>query len=513
MDKEIASASSYPILPDYKLPKVPLVLDGVSSRFIQEHRVVLLEYKNNTLKVAMADPYDTDTIDALGVALSADIMVYEVDGRVIDQYIKNLYEQEARNINRIIEDIGENSIDFLREEEEDIGHLKDLASEAPIIKLVNMLITRAVESRASDIHIEPFDDELKVRYRIDGVLQNVETVPKKLQAAIISRLKIMAKLNIAEKRLPQDGRIKLKVGERELDLRVSTIPVLYGECIVMRILRKEGIVIDLKQLGFDTKTLEGFNTLIRKPNGIILVTGPTGSGKTTTLYGALDKINSPERKIITVEDPIEYQLKGVNQIQVKPQIGLNFANTLRHIVRQDPDIIMIGEIRDMETAEIAIQSALTGHLVFSTLHTNDAPTAITRLLDMDVEKFLLSSTIRGILAQRLVRIICPSCKQLDDSVSDRANLAALGLGNGTPLYRGVGCEQCSCTGYYGRTALYELLIVDDDMQTLMLKGADSNQLRQTARQRGMKTLLEYGIGKVKAGMTTLSEVLRVTQEV
>ena len=276
-----------------------------------------------------------------------------------------------------------------------------------------MLITRAVESRASDIHIEPFEDELKVRYRIDGVLHDIESTPKRLQAAIVSRIKIMAKLNIAERRLPQDGRIRLKVGENEMDLRVSTIPVLYGESVVMRILRKEGIVIDLDLLGFPPQTLRSFNQLITKPNGIILVTGPTGSGKTTTLYGALDKINSPDKKIITVEDPVEYQLKGVNQIQVKPQIGLNFANTLRHIVRQDPDIIMIGEIRDLETAEIAIQSAFTGHLVFSTLHTNDAPSAITRLLDMGVENFLLSSTIRGILAQRLVRVICPACKEKD----------------------------------------------------------------------------------------------------
>lgn len=494
------------------LPKVPFVLEGISSRFIREYMAVPLELKNNVLKVVMANPEDKETIDALRVATGADVAVFGAGAEVINGFISKFYGQESQNINRIIEDIGEKGLEFLREEEEDIGHLKDLASEAPIIKLVNLLISRAVEGRASDIHIEPFEDELKVRYRIDGVLHDVESTPKKLQAAIVSRIKIMAKLNIAERRLPQDGRIRLKVGESEIDLRVSTIPVLYGESVVMRILRKEGIVIDLEQLGFPADTLSGFNNLITKPNGIILVTGPTGSGKTTTLYGALDKINSPDKKIITVEDPVEYQLKGVNQIQVKPQIGLNFANTLRHIVRQDPDIIMIGEVRDLETAEIAIQSALTGHLVFSTLHTNDAPSAITRLLDMGVENFLLSSTVRGILAQRLVRMICPSCREVDRSAADKEELAVFGIGSDITLYAGKGCEQCAYTGYYGRSGIFELLMVDDEIRKLILKNADANQLRAAGRQRGMKTLLENGAEKIKAGITTLSEILRVTQE-
>jgi len=493
-------------------PKVPFVLEGISSRFIREYMVIPLELKNNTLRVIMANPEDRDTLDALKVATSADVLVYTADPKLMDEYISRFYGQESQNINRIMEDIGEKSLDFIREEEEDIGHLKDLAAEAPIIKLVNLFITRAVEGRASDIHIEPFEDELKVRYRIDGVLHDVESAPKRLQAAIVSRIKIMAKLNIAERRLPQDGRIRLKVGEGEIDLRVSTIPVLYGESVVMRILRKEGIVIDLKLLGFPPKTLSDFNQLITKPNGILLVTGPTGSGKTTTLYGALDKINSPDKKIITVEDPVEYQLKGVNQIQVKPQIGLNFANTLRHIVRQDPDIIMIGEVRDLETAEIAIQSALTGHLVFSTLHTNDAPSAITRLIDMGVENFLLSSTVRGILAQRLVRVICPECKEGDSSMADREALSALGIGSDVPLYLGKGCEKCAFTGFYGRTGIYELLIVNDEMRKLILKGADANLLREAAIRLGMKTLLQSGTEKIRAGITTLNEVLRVTQE-
>ncbi len=495
------------------LPKVPIVLESLSSRFIRENRVIPLELKNSVLKVLMANPEDKPTIDALRVATSADIIIYVSDTAALDEYISRFYAQEAQNINRIIEDIGERGLEFLKEEEEDIGYLKDLASEAPIIKLVNLLITRAVESRASDIHIEPFEDELKVRYRIDGVLHDIESIPKKLQAAIVSRIKIIAKLNIAERRLPQDGRIRIKIGEKEIDIRVSTIPVLYGESVVMRLLDKESIVIDLDILGFSPQTLSAFEQLIKKPNGIILVTGPTGSGKTTTLYGALDKINSPDRKIITVEDPVEYQLKGVNQVQVKPQIGLNFANTLRHIVRQDPDIIMIGEVRDLETAEIAIQSALTGHLVFSTLHTNDAPSAVTRLLDMGVENFLLSSTIRGILAQRLVRVICPDCKEADPSTVDKEQLTMLGIRSDTTLYRGKRCEKCSYTGYHGRLGIFELLLVDDDIRTLILRSSDSNQIREAARMHGMKTLFEDGAEKVKAGLTTLSEVLRVTQEV
>ncbi len=494
-------------------PKVPLMLDNISSRFIRENRIIPVELRNNTLKVILGNPTDREVIESLKVASGAEVIVYGGDNGVIDEYIAKFYGQEAQNINRIIEDMDEGGLEFISDEEEDVGHLKDLASEAPIIKLCNLLITRAVESRASDIHIEPFDDELKVRYRIDGVLHDIETAPKRLQAAIVSRIKIMSKMNIAERRLPQDGRIRLRVGEREIDLRVSTIPILHGEGVVMRILDRESIVIDLETLGFFPATLKTFYQLIKKPNGIVLVTGPTGSGKTTTLYGALDKINSPDKKIITVEDPVEYQLKGVNQIQVKTQIGLSFASTLRHIVRQDPDIIMIGEIRDLETTEIAIQSALTGHLVFSTLHTNDAPSAITRLLDMGVENFLLSSTMRGILAQRLVRVICPDCKERDISTMNREERDILGIDAELPLYVGKGCEKCAYTGYYGRQGIYELLVVDDAIRPMILKNADASQTREAARARGMKTLMEDGVDKVKAGMTTLSEVLRVTQEV
>ncbi len=493
-------------------PKVPLVLDSISSRFIRENKIIPMEFKNNVLRVILANPNDRGVIEALKVASAADVIVYSGDEEVIDEYISKFYGQGSQSMNKIIEDMGEQGFKFI-EEEEDVGHLKDLASEAPIIKLVNLFISRALESRASDIHIEPFEDELKVRYRIDGVLHDIEAAPKRLEAAVVSRIKIMAKLNIAERRLPQDGRIRLKIGEKEIDLRVSTIPILHGESVVMRLLDKENIIINLDVLGFSSDTRQAFNQLIKKPNGIILVTGPTGSGKTTTLYGALDKINAPDKKIITVEDPVEYELKGINQIQVKAQIGLDFSNTLRHIVRQDPDIIMIGEIRDLATAEIAIQSALTGHLVFSTLHTNDAPSAITRLLDMGVENFLLSSTVRGILAQRLVRFICPDCREQDTSRIDHNELTMLGLSSETPLFRGRGCETCAFTGYYGRQGIFELLIVDDDIRRMILKNADANQTRKVARERGMKTLLEDGIAKVRAGVTTLGEVLRVTQEV
>jgi general secretion pathway protein E len=500
-----------PFIKNEDLPKVPFFLEGISSRFIRENRAVPLELKDNTLKVIMADPDDRETIDALKVATAADVIVYTTDNKALNEYISRFYGQEAKDIHSIVEDIGEAGYEFIQEEE-NVGHLKDLASEAPIIRLANLIITQAVESRASDIHIEPFEDELKVRYRIDGVLHDAESTPRRLHAAIVSRIKIMAKLNIAERRLPQDGRIKLKVNDQEIDLRVSTVPVLHGESVVMRILRKEGIVINLDLLGFPRDTITQFNRLISKPNGIILVTGPTGSGKTTTLYGALDKINSPEKKIITVEDPVEYQLKGINQIQVKPQIDLNFANTLRHIVRQDPDIIMIGEIRDLETAEIAIQSALTGHLVFSTLHTNDASSSITRLLDMGVENFLLSSTVRGVLAQRLVRVICPSCKEIDSSDDNKEELSELGIDSNVTLYRGRGCEHCSSTGYYGRTGIFELLMVDEDIRRLILKNADAKQLAHTASRNGMRTLIKDGIAKIRAGVTTFSEILRVTQE-
>jgi len=389
-----------------------------------------------------------------------------------------------------------------------------MASEGPVIRLVNLIITRAIETRASDIHFEPFEDQFRVRYRIDGVLHDVESPPKRLQAAVVSRVKIMAKLNIAERRLPQDGRIMLRVKGKEIDFRVSAIPTIHGESIVLRILDKGSVVLDLQKVGFPKDTLEGFEELIERPHGIILVTGPTGSGKTTTLYCALGRINSPEKKIITVEDPVEYQLKGINQIQVKPSIGLTFANSLRSIVRQDPDVILIGEIRDAETAEIAIHSALTGHLVLSTLHTNDAPSAITRLIDMGMEDFLLSSTIIGILAQRLVRVACPHCRvpsSPDPAILRQMKVEGAHLA-GLNITEVKGCESCSHTGYWGRSGIFEFLKITDDIQRLILGKKDSNVIKEAARKNGMRTLREDGWVKVKQGVTTISEVLRVTQE-
>jgi general secretion pathway protein E len=494
-----------------EFPRVPLVLDGISSRFLKENLIIPLELKGGKLRVAMVEPHREELIRALRYATGYEMEVYYADREEIINYLDRFYGKET-TINKIIEDIGQLSYEQILEEEQDIGYLKDLASEAPIIKLVNLVITRAVESRASDIHIEPFEDELRVRYRIDGVLHDVESTPGRLQPAIISRIKIMARLNIAERRLPQDGKIKLKVLGKDIDMRISTIPVLYGESVVIRLLDRESIVIDLEQFGFPGDTLASFMRLINTPNGIILVTGPTGSGKTTTLYGALDKISTPEKKIITVEDPVEYQLKGVNQIQVKPKIGLDFTNTLRHIVRQDPDIIMIGEIRDLETAEIAIQSSLTGHLVFSTLHTNDAPSAVTRLIDMGVENYLLSSTLRGVLAQRLTRVICPVCKEEDDGVTDEER-RLIGMGSKEKLYRGNGCENCSGTGFRGRTGIFELVMLDDDLRRLIKTSADTIELRNMAKAKGMRTLSEDGANKVLKGITTIPEVLRVTQEI
>jgi len=507
----ITGSSSITSIED--LPSIPLVLEKVTSRFLRDNRIIPIAYQDNRIRIVTTDPPDPFSLQALRLAVGSDVSVVTADAALIDDYFSRLYGQENRDIGRLIEEIDDRGeLELIGDDDGDVGHLKDLASEAPIIKLANTLIVRAVESRASDIHIEPYEDTLRVRYRIDGMLHDIEYLPKRLQPALISRIKLMAKLNIAERRLPQDGRIKLKVAERELDLRISTVPVMHGEGIVMRILHRESVTIDLQTMGFSEDTLAAFVSLLKKPNGIILVTGPTGSGKTTTLYGALDKINSPDRKIITVEDPVEYLMRGINQIQVKPQIDLNFANVLRHIVRQDPDVIMIGEIRDLETAEIAIQAALTGHLVFSTLHTNDAPSAITRLLDMGVEHFLLSSTLRGILAQRLVRVICPHCKTVDASPAAREELGMLGIRELDAAYIGAACEQCAQTGFYGRSGIFELLTVDEEMQRLIIKQSDASRLREADRRSGMKTLLEDGIAKISAGTTTIGEVLRVTQE-
>ena len=425
--------------------------------------------------------------------------------------IDKFYGNETTSLGRIVE--GMEDEDSLGGESDDIEHLRDLASEAPVIRLVNLIISRAIESRSSDIHIEPFEKDLKVRYRIDGILYDVESPPKRLKAAVISRIKIMAQLNIAERRVPQDGRIKMRVLGKDIDLRVSTLPTMYGESVVMRILDKSNTQIyDLERLGFSSQMLGGLKALIERPNGIILVTGPTGSGKTTTLYGALTKINLPDKKIITIEDPVEYQIEGINQIHVNPKIGLTFAAGLRSIVRQDPDVIMVGEMRDLETAEIGIRAALTGHLVFSTLHTNDAPSAIARLTDMGAEDYLLASSILGVLAQRLVRVICSSCRELDPIQPEVLREAGF-IGEAVPLvYRGAGCEECGQTGFKGRLGIFELMLMDDDVRRLTIASADASQLRQAAVKNGMLTLRQDGFEKVGLGLTSMGEVLRVTQE-
>ncbi|MGR8998836.1 MAG: type II secretion system ATPase GspE, partial [Gammaproteobacteria bacterium] len=399
--------------------------------------------------------------------------------------------------------------------EEDLEHLKDLASEAPVIKMVNLIMQRAIETKASDIHIEPFEQSLKVRLRIDGVLQDIGAPPVKSTAAVISRIKIMAKLNIAERRLPQDGRIKVQMLGKELDLRVSTIPTMYGESVVIRLLDKENTVLDFASLGFSGSQAQQFVDVLAEPHGIILITGPTGSGKSTTLYAALKQLNTAERKIITVEDPVEYQLEGINQIQAKPQIGLTFASALRSIVRQDPDVIMIGEMRDLETAKIAVQSALTGHLVLSTLHTNDAPGGITRLLDMGVEEYLLTSTVNGILAQRLVRKLCPECKaayQPASAVVEEMKLKRFKPVGDIVLYKPVGCPACGGLGYRGRMAIIEFLAMTDPIRKLIMAHEDAGAIQKQAMAEGMATMYEDGLVKVMQGNTTLEEVLRVTAE-
>ncbi|MBI4455054.1 MAG: type II secretion system ATPase GspE [Acidobacteria bacterium] len=506
-----------PVMREEDWPKVPVLENTFSVKFMRQNKFVPINLlEDGTLVVAMNDPLDYATLDSIRLFTGYQKLqvVLANDTEVLD-LIEKFYGNQSTSLGRIVEGLEEGDVEALAEDMDDVEHLKDLASEAPVIRLVNLLISKAIESRASDIHIEPFEKDLKVRYRIDGILHDVESPPKKLKAAIISRIKIMSKLNIAERRVPQDGRIKMKVLGREIDLRVSTLPTLYGESVVMRILDKSNTQIyDLNKLGFAPETFGMFENLIARPHGIILVTGPTGSGKTTTLYTALTKINLPDKKIITIEDPIEYQINGINQIHVNPQIGLTFAAGLRSIVRQDPDVIMVGEIRDLETAEIAIRAALTGHLVFSTLHTNDAPSAIARLVDMGAEDYLLASSILGVLAQRLVRVICSYCKTEVDN--DPAFLKEIGMNqDGEPniTYRGRGCKECSGTGYVGRIGIFELMLMDDDIRHLTISEADSNTLRKHAIQNGMCDLREDGWRKVRAGITTVSEVLRVTQEV
>jgi len=479
-------------------PPITPETEGLAPRFMRQCRFLPLAMHDSTLTIAMADPLDFETLSAVRGFTGLKVQpALAGEQEILDAIDKYYGEAERPGL----EAAGEGA-----EAAEDLEHLRDMASEAPVIRLVNAMIAQAVEKRSSDIHIEPFEKEFRVRYRIDGVLYNQEPPPRELKAAIISRVKLMAKLNIAERRLPQDGRIKIKTLGREVDIRVSTLPTLYGESVVMRLLdRSAGDFYDLRRLGFDERMLARMEHYTSLPHGIFLVTGPTGSGKSTTLYSALKRINKPGVKIITIEDPVEYQVDGVNQIHVNPQIGLTFASGLRHIVRQDPDVIMVGEIRDRETADIAIRAALTGHFVFSTLHTNDAPSALTRLTDMGVENYLLSSSLVAVLAQRLVRVICGHCK-VEDGYRTTPE------GERVACWRGAGCDQCFGTGFTGRVGIFELMEMTDEIRKLVMQNADAAEITKAARHQGMRNLREDGWMKVREGLTTADEVLRVTQE-
>lgn len=485
---------------------------GLSVRYLKEMGCLPLRREGEVVYVAMANPEDGETIKVLEVALGGTVEPVPASPEEIFEAIETIYLPGSA-LSRLVGDLEEDEAEAEPEENAEIGHLRDMAQEAPIIQLVNLLVSRAIEMGASDIHLEPFEKDFRVRYRKDGILVELESPSRRSQAAVLSRLKIMARMDIAERRLPQDGRFRLNFHGREIDFRVSTLPTLFGESMVLRILDRERVILDLKGLGFPPKPLAQFDQLIHKPYGIVLVTGPTGSGKTTTLYAALHRINSVEKKIITIEDPVEYRLAGVTQIQVHPKIGLTFASGLRHMVRQDPDVILVGEIRDRETAEIAVHAALTGHLVFSTLHTNDAAGAITRLMEMGIEDYLLTSAVIGILAQRLVRVICPQCRtEVADSGSGETQPPGQSGGAPTKSFIGTGCEACSQIGYQGRTGIYELLMVDEYLRRLILAGTDTQSLRQAALEKGMRSLMDDGLDKVAGGVTTRQELLRVTQD-
>lgn len=489
------------------------IIRKLPIHFAKRYQLLPIEVRDGCLLVASADPLNFFALDDLRMLMGREIIPTLAPPDIILEAINRVYDRAAESAERAMDELSEENLDTLAQELEEPKDLLDASDEAPIIRLVNSLLFQAIKERASDIHIEPFERDVSVRFRIDGVLREIIRPPKRFQNSIASRIKIMGGLNIAEKRLPQDGRIRIKLAGKDVDIRLSTIPVAHGERIVMRLLDKTNVLLSLEDLGLDGDMLTKVNKLIHRPNGILLVTGPTGSGKTTTLYAALTRINRPDLNIITVEDPVEYQILGIGQIQVNPKINLNFASGLRHILRQDPDVIMVGEIRDVETAEIAIQASLTGHLVFSTLHTNDAAGALTRLLDMGVEPFLVASTLAATMAQRLVRVLC-NCKKAYQPLDEE--LAELDINRGqvppTGLYRATGCEHCLHTGYLGRSAIYELLMVDDEVRDLIVKRSDSVTIKKTAMRNGMRTLRDDGALKVIAGITSVAEVLAVTQE-
>jgi general secretion pathway protein E len=485
--------------------------------FAKTHMVLPLWRKGTRVHVAVADPLNLAALDALRVMLQAQVEPVVVPEPALMDAVNKIFDRRAA-ASQVMEGIENEEIGLSASEGiENLEDINDTDDEAPIIRLVNALMAQAVKERASDIHIEPFERHIAVRFRVDGVLHDVIQPPKRFHASITSRIKVMAGLDIAEKRIPQDGRIKIKVAGREIDIRLSTVPTSHGERIVMRLLEKANVLRDLSHIGLGAQVLENMNEMIQKSYGIILVTGPTGSGKTTTLYASLAKINSPTRNIITVEDPVEYQITGIGQIQVNTKVGLTFAAGLRAILRQDPDVVMVGEIRDRETAEIAIQASLTGHLVLSTIHTNDAASAVTRLVDMGIEPFLVSSSVIGMMAQRLVRVLCPHCKQA--VVPTESELRQLGItmeqflehGRGH-VYNPQGCSECGDTGYAGRTGIYELLVVDDEIRGLIMDNVDSASIKKRAIKKGMTTLRDDGARKVLLGDTSIAEVMRVSQD-
>jgi general secretion pathway protein E/type IV pilus assembly protein PilB len=485
------------------------VLSLFPARLLLKDELLPLRRVNGSVEVATSRLFATQGLDALRSLTGLRLRPVLAPSEAIQREMKKRLGVGADTIDTLDE---EAPLQVVDEDRDEGANLDEAAEDASIIRFVNQVLRDAIELRASDIHLEPFEDEFRIRYRIDGVLQDVP-VPaqlKRFQPAIVSRVKILSHLNIAEKRLPQDGRIKVRIDDAEVDIRVSVIPMLHGEAVVMRLLRQNATLLGMQELGMDTRELNCFRRVLQLPHGIILVTGPTGSGKTSTLYTALQEINDSDRKIITIEDPVEYQLKGVNQIQVSEKAGLTFARGLRSILRHDPDVILVGEIRDKETAQIAVQASLTGHLVFSTLHTNDAPGALTRLVDMGVEPYLVASSLEAVLAQRLVRTLCERCKAVDNSPTAAELKRQLGIPADTVIYRSVGCRECRNTGFYGRRAIFEWMDSDHEIRQLVLRNGSSDQIRDAARRAGMKTLAEDGWRLVRLGVTTVEEVLSVT---
>ncbi len=489
--------------------------EKIPIQFLKKYKMVPV-VTSNRAAIAVNDPLEFQPRDDLCLSLGWNgVQTVLAPYSAILLAINFAYDMSQASAESVIQDMHEDGdSDLILSEIERTADLLDETSEAPIIRLVNLMLSQAVKARASDIHVEPYQDKLNIRYRVDGVLYDRLSPPKRIQSTLVSRIKVMAKLNIAEKRLPQDGRMEIKIAEKNVDIRVSTLPTAFGERVVLRLLDKSNVLLELSDLGLPRERLKTVDSLIRSSYGIILVTGPTGSGKTTTLYAALTTINNSDINIITIEDPIEYRIEGIGQIQVNPKIGLNFANGLRSIVRQDPDVILIGEIRDLETAEIAIQSALTGHLVFSTLHTNDSASSITRLIDMGIQPFLATSSVIAILAQRLVRVVCSSCRER--YTPDEESLKSIGItpemSAGKDIFRGRGCPKCLDTGYLGRAGIFELMILDDSLKSLILQTSDANAIRRKAMEQGMVSLRQDGAQKVLEGITTIEEVFRVTQQ-